>query len=161
MELAFTWLHQLCAPLLDLFESLPVPQREALRTVFGPSAGLKDENRHETLARMMEDEEYPYDWAHRKPKFSEPAIHVASSEGDRMRYLWDKDFAHTFHRRLDAYRNAVIARNSGPDESSPERCRNESPACAKAGRSVHGPRSTGTAAGRNRCGFRRALRPRR
>jgi hypothetical protein len=39
MELAFAWLHQLCAPLLDHFESLPVPRREALRTVFGPSAG--------------------------------------------------------------------------------------------------------------------------
>jgi DNA-binding CsgD family transcriptional regulator/tetratricopeptide (TPR) repeat protein len=39
MELAFAGLHQLCAPLLDHAESLPVPQREALRTAFGLSAG--------------------------------------------------------------------------------------------------------------------------
>jgi hypothetical protein len=74
---------------------------------------LKDKNRHETLARMMEDEEYPYDWAHHTLKFAEPAIRVASSEGDRIRYLWDKAFARAFHRRLDAYRAAVIARDSG------------------------------------------------
>jgi DNA-binding CsgD family transcriptional regulator len=39
MELAFAGLHQLCAPLLDHAESLPVPQREALRTAFGLAAG--------------------------------------------------------------------------------------------------------------------------
>jgi DNA-binding CsgD family transcriptional regulator/tetratricopeptide (TPR) repeat protein len=39
MELAFAALHQLCAPMLDHAESLPVPQREALRTAFGLSAG--------------------------------------------------------------------------------------------------------------------------
>jgi DNA-binding CsgD family transcriptional regulator/tetratricopeptide (TPR) repeat protein len=39
MELAFAGLHQLCAPLLDHAESLPVPQRAALRTAFGLSAG--------------------------------------------------------------------------------------------------------------------------
>src|SRR5580704_3671436 len=39
MELAFAGLHQLCAPMLDQAESLPVPQREALRTAFGLSAG--------------------------------------------------------------------------------------------------------------------------
>lgn len=39
MELAFGGLHQLCAPMLDHTERLPVPQREALRTVFGFSAG--------------------------------------------------------------------------------------------------------------------------
>src|SRR5438034_6355241 len=39
MELAFAGLHQLCAPLLDHLEALPVPQREALRTAFGLSAG--------------------------------------------------------------------------------------------------------------------------
>ena len=38
MELAFAGLHQLCAPMLDHAESLPVPQREALRTAFGLSA---------------------------------------------------------------------------------------------------------------------------
>jgi DNA-binding CsgD family transcriptional regulator/tetratricopeptide (TPR) repeat protein len=39
MELAFAGLHQLCAPMLDHAQALPVPQREALRTAFGLSAG--------------------------------------------------------------------------------------------------------------------------
>jgi DNA-binding CsgD family transcriptional regulator len=39
MELAFASLHQLCAPLLDSLERLPGPQRDALRTVFGLTAG--------------------------------------------------------------------------------------------------------------------------
>jgi DNA-binding CsgD family transcriptional regulator len=39
MELAFAGLHQLCAPMLDRLEPLPVPQREALRIAFGISAG--------------------------------------------------------------------------------------------------------------------------
>ncbi len=39
MQLAFAGLHQLCAPMLDRLERLPVPQREALRTAFGLSAG--------------------------------------------------------------------------------------------------------------------------
>jgi DNA-binding CsgD family transcriptional regulator len=39
MELAFAGLHQLLAPMLDHLERLPVPQREALRTAFGLSAG--------------------------------------------------------------------------------------------------------------------------
>ena len=39
MELAFAGLHQLCAPMLDRLERLPAPQRDALRTVFGLSAG--------------------------------------------------------------------------------------------------------------------------
>src|SRR3984885_11537419 len=39
MELAFAALHQLCAPMLDQDEALPVPQRKALRTAFGLSAG--------------------------------------------------------------------------------------------------------------------------
>jgi DNA-binding CsgD family transcriptional regulator/tetratricopeptide (TPR) repeat protein len=39
MELAFAGLHQLCAPMLDQADRLPVPQREALRTALGISAG--------------------------------------------------------------------------------------------------------------------------
>src|SRR5260221_9612184 len=39
MELAFAGLHQLCAPMLDRLGRLPVPQRDALRTAFGMSAG--------------------------------------------------------------------------------------------------------------------------
>ena len=39
MELAFAGLHQLCAPMLSRAQSLPVPQREALRTAFGLAEG--------------------------------------------------------------------------------------------------------------------------
>jgi hypothetical protein len=39
MELAYSGLHQLCAPMLDQLDQLPVPQRDALATVFGRSAG--------------------------------------------------------------------------------------------------------------------------
>jgi DNA-binding CsgD family transcriptional regulator len=39
MELAFAGLHQLLAPMLDELDRLPVPQRDALRTVFGLSGG--------------------------------------------------------------------------------------------------------------------------
>jgi DNA-binding CsgD family transcriptional regulator len=39
MELAFAGLHQLCAPMLDRAERLPVPQRDALRTTLGIAAG--------------------------------------------------------------------------------------------------------------------------
>jgi DNA-binding CsgD family transcriptional regulator len=39
MELAFAGLHQLCGPMLDRVETLPAPQRDALRTVFGMSEG--------------------------------------------------------------------------------------------------------------------------
>jgi DNA-binding CsgD family transcriptional regulator len=39
LELAFAGLHQLLAPMLDDLEHLPVPQRDALRTVFGLSEG--------------------------------------------------------------------------------------------------------------------------
>jgi DNA-binding CsgD family transcriptional regulator len=38
MELAFAGLHQLLASMLDRLEGLPVPQSEALRTVFGLSS---------------------------------------------------------------------------------------------------------------------------
>ncbi|MEU4197177.1 LuxR C-terminal-related transcriptional regulator [Kribbella sp. NPDC026611] len=39
MELAYSGLHQLCTPLLNHLERLPGPQRDALATVFGLSAG--------------------------------------------------------------------------------------------------------------------------
>jgi DNA-binding CsgD family transcriptional regulator/tetratricopeptide (TPR) repeat protein len=39
MELAFAGLHQLCGPMLDRLDRLPGPQREALSTAFGLSAG--------------------------------------------------------------------------------------------------------------------------
>jgi DNA-binding CsgD family transcriptional regulator len=39
MELAFAGLHALCAPMFDRLGHLPVPQRDALNTAFGMSAG--------------------------------------------------------------------------------------------------------------------------
>jgi hypothetical protein len=39
MELAFSGVHQLCAPLLDRLETLPGPQRDAVATAFGLTAG--------------------------------------------------------------------------------------------------------------------------
>jgi DNA-binding CsgD family transcriptional regulator len=39
MELVFAGLHQLCAPLLDRADGLPVPQRDALRTAFAMAPG--------------------------------------------------------------------------------------------------------------------------
>jgi DNA-binding CsgD family transcriptional regulator len=39
MELAYSGLHQLCAPLLEHLDRLPDPQRAALATVFGHEAG--------------------------------------------------------------------------------------------------------------------------
>ena len=39
MELAYASLHQLCGPLLERLERLPVPQRRALEIVFGLSLG--------------------------------------------------------------------------------------------------------------------------
>src|SRR4051795_590529 len=39
MELPFAGLHQLCGPMLDRLDRLPPPQRDALATAFGLSAG--------------------------------------------------------------------------------------------------------------------------
>ena len=39
MELPFASLHQLCGPLLDTVDQLPVPQRGALEIAFGRAAG--------------------------------------------------------------------------------------------------------------------------
>ncbi|MEU7766438.1 AAA family ATPase [Nocardia sp. NPDC049190] len=39
MELAFAGVHQLCLPMLDRLERLPTPQRSALSTAFGMTAG--------------------------------------------------------------------------------------------------------------------------
>jgi DNA-binding CsgD family transcriptional regulator len=39
LELAFAGLHQLCQPMLDHLDAVPAPQRAALRTALGMSAG--------------------------------------------------------------------------------------------------------------------------
>ena len=43
MELPFATLHQLCRPMLDGIERLPAPQRDALGTAFGLTAGSAPE----------------------------------------------------------------------------------------------------------------------
>jgi predicted ATPase len=40
MELPYSGLHQLCGPMLDHLDRLPIPQRDALAIVFGRSSGL-------------------------------------------------------------------------------------------------------------------------
>jgi DNA-binding CsgD family transcriptional regulator len=39
MELAYSGLHQLCGPMLNHLNRLPIPQQEALTTVFGQNSG--------------------------------------------------------------------------------------------------------------------------
>src|SRR4051794_661577 len=39
MELAYSGLHQLCSPFLDRLDRLPVPQRDALASIFGLAEG--------------------------------------------------------------------------------------------------------------------------
>ena len=39
MELPYAGLHQLCVPMLEHLDSIPVPQHDALRTAFGTAAG--------------------------------------------------------------------------------------------------------------------------
>src|SRR6185312_3787928 len=41
MELAYSGLDQLCAPMLDRIDRLPEPQRNALRTAFGLAGGRR------------------------------------------------------------------------------------------------------------------------
>jgi hypothetical protein len=70
MELVFAGLHQLCRPMLGRAESLPGPQRDALRTAFGLAAGappnrfllglavlslLSAEGRHRPLVCLIDD----------------------------------------------------------------------------------------------------------
>ena len=45
MELAYSGLHQLCGPMLEHIERLPVPQRNALATVFGSREGAAPDTR--------------------------------------------------------------------------------------------------------------------
>ncbi|HEX4358965.1 MAG TPA: AAA family ATPase [Pseudonocardia sp.] len=52
MELAFAGLHQLCAPMLDRLDRLPPPQRDALRTAFGLSAGSQPDRFLISLAAL-------------------------------------------------------------------------------------------------------------
>lgn len=81
------------------------------------TAQPKNYNRHEVLARKMEIDPYPYDWAHRELGLSRPAIRVASSEGGRQTYLWDKAFEETFFSRLDRYLEILRNLNSSLDIS--------------------------------------------
>ncbi|MFL5841475.1 MAG: AAA family ATPase [Thermoleophilaceae bacterium] len=52
MELPFAALHQLCAPLQDWLDRLPGPQRDALATTFGLSAGTVPDRLFVALASL-------------------------------------------------------------------------------------------------------------
>src|SRR5882672_534946 len=73
MELAYSGLHQLCAPMLDHLDRLPAPQRDALGTVFGLRAGpapdrflvglatltlLAEVAEHQTLVCVIDDAQW-------------------------------------------------------------------------------------------------------
>ncbi|HEX9498917.1 MAG TPA: ATP-binding protein, partial [Mycobacterium sp.] len=73
MELPFAGLHQLCAPMLGNLPHLPPPQREALLTAFGMSAGsapdrflvglavlslLSDTAEQQPLVCLVDDEQW-------------------------------------------------------------------------------------------------------
>jgi DNA-binding CsgD family transcriptional regulator len=73
MELAYSGLHQLCAAMLGHLERLPVPQHEALATVFGLTAGpapdqflvglatltlLSDVAEHQPLVCIVDDAQW-------------------------------------------------------------------------------------------------------
>jgi hypothetical protein len=82
------------------------------------AAHLEDETRHETLARKFEDAPCPYDLAYEKLCFNRPAIRVASCESNRQTYPWNKEFADSFHRRLDKYLVAVATQRSDSGRGS-------------------------------------------
>jgi DNA-binding CsgD family transcriptional regulator len=52
LELAFAGLHQLCAPMLGHLDSVPAPQRDALQTALGLSAGSAPDRFHVGLALL-------------------------------------------------------------------------------------------------------------
>jgi hypothetical protein len=59
------------------------------------------EDYHVEFARELDDSRYPYDEAVRRLGFDAPAIRIASSEGHRRRFPWDKAFTDAFQARLD------------------------------------------------------------
>jgi hypothetical protein len=73
MELVFAGLHQLCGPILSHADSLPEPQRDALRTAFALAEGpppdrfllglavlslLSAEARHRPLVCLIDDQQW-------------------------------------------------------------------------------------------------------
>ena len=73
MELAYAAVHQLCLPLLDRLDTLPVPQRDALEAVFGMRTGsppdrflvglavlslLADVSAHQPLLCVVDDAQW-------------------------------------------------------------------------------------------------------
>src|SRR4029077_7973038 len=53
MELAYSGLDQLCAPMLDRIDRLPEPQRNALRTAFGLAGGASSPDRFWLVWRCL------------------------------------------------------------------------------------------------------------
>jgi hypothetical protein len=90
------------------------PRKSKVESAEDPDIPLSPENcdRHEKLAQRMEIANFPYDLAYCELGFSRPAIRVASSEGGRHRYLWDKAFAAVFGDRLEARLRAVAGQKA-------------------------------------------------
>jgi hypothetical protein len=57
----------------------------------------------------MEHAISPYDLAYEKLGFHQPAIRVASCEGDRQTYPWNKAFEEKFDDRLKKHLDAITA----------------------------------------------------
>jgi hypothetical protein len=53
------------------------------------------------LARSLENDEFAYDTAVQTLRFDRPAIRVASSEGTRERFPWDRAFSEAFDKRME------------------------------------------------------------
>jgi hypothetical protein len=81
---------------------------------------LRDETRHETLSRKMEDDDHPYDLAYDNLGFYQPAIRVASCEGERQVHPWNQNFASSFHNRLDTRLEVVVAQTRGSSGNQPK-----------------------------------------
>jgi MFS family permease len=58
------------------------------------------ETPHEELARKIEGQKFPYDYAFHRLGFDRPAVRVASCEGARNRLVWSREFSREFDDRL-------------------------------------------------------------
>jgi hypothetical protein len=118
-----SWFLALMRSVQDKAEESPWEHhrpRKSARGSYDPGQPALPENakRYETLTQVMEKSKYPYDCAHDKLGFSRPAIRVASIEGERQTYPWDKAYSETFNGRLGAYLETIAGRGARSDGSS-------------------------------------------
>jgi hypothetical protein len=70
------------------------------------------ETPHEELARRIQNEDFPYDYAFERLGFGRPAVRVASCEGARNRLIWSRRFSRDFDGRL-ARLSETVTRDAG------------------------------------------------